>query len=193
MLINHNNKKTLLATALVAALSTASVGVFAAPRDNNGKAKGHVSLSDLSAGFIVKVKKGSALFESELSKDPAATSKAGDKLSKQLSKIAKKTDLTFVREMAMPGYYVFNTDVRMPKGQAKKLLRLLESHPDVEMVEVNQMLQPLATPNDSRYTEQWHYYEATGGLNAPLAWNNATGDGTVVAVLDTGYRPCQFA
>jgi len=43
-----------------------------------------------------------------------------------------------------------------------------------------------ATPNDPRYTEQWHYYEATGGLNVPNAWDTTTGGGSVVAVIDTG-------
>ncbi|GAB0109975.1 hypothetical protein PA7559_12430 [Pseudoalteromonas distincta] len=44
-------------------------------------------------------------------------------------------------------------------------------------------------PNDPRFDDQWHYYEQTGGLNLPTAWDTATGSGVVVAVLDTGYRP----
>lgn len=44
----------------------------------------------------------------------------------------------------------------------------------------------LATPNDPLYPDQWHYYEATAGINAPGAWDLATGTGAVVAVLDTG-------
>ena len=45
------------------------------------------------------------------------------------------------------------------------------------------------TPNDPRYNEQWHYFEAAGGINAPPAWDKSTGTGVVVAVIDTGYRP----
>ena len=59
----------------------------------------------------------------------------------------------------------------------------------VESVEEDRMLQIAATPNDTQYTSQWHYYESTGGLRANTAWDNATGAGVVVAVLDTGYRP----
>jgi serine protease len=44
----------------------------------------------------------------------------------------------------------------------------------------------LSTPDDPRYPEQWHYHEATAGINGPAAWDVATGDGVVVAVLDTG-------
>jgi serine protease len=51
------------------------------------------------------------------------------------------------------------------------------------------MLQPFAVPNDPQYGNQWHYYEATGGLNLPQAWDKVTGAGVTVAVIDTGYRP----
>ncbi|MBK1614257.1 peptidase S8 [Rubrivivax gelatinosus] len=60
---------------------------------------------------------------------------------------------------------------------------------DIEYVEPDRLLQPMATPNDSRYVDQWHYYEATAGLDLPAAWDSSTGSGVVVAVLDTGYRP----
>jgi serine protease len=39
------------------------------------------------------------------------------------------------------------------------------------------------------YSQQWHYYEAKGGLNLPAAWDKSTGAGINVAVIDTGYRP----
>jgi serine protease len=47
----------------------------------------------------------------------------------------------------------------------------------------------LAVPNDPMYSQQWHYYEAKGGLNLPAAWDKSTGAGINVAVIDTGYRP----
>lgn len=62
-------------------------------------------------------------------------------------------------------------------------------HPHVMYAEVDELLQPLYTPNDSRYSEQWHYFESTGGLRLPSAWDSSTGSGVRVAVLDTGYRP----
>lgn len=62
-------------------------------------------------------------------------------------------------------------------------------NPHVLYAEVDRLLQPLFTPNDSRYSEQWHYFESTGGLRLPAAWDVTTGSGTRVAVLDTGYRP----
>ncbi|MEO1574237.1 MAG: S8 family peptidase, partial [Pseudomonadota bacterium] len=33
------------------------------------------------------------------------------------------------------------------------------------------------------------YFENTGGMRLPTAWDSSTGSGVVVAVIDTGYRP----
>ncbi len=56
-------------------------------------------------------------------------------------------------------------------------------------VSVDRMMKPLLTPNDTHYGVQWHYSDATGGINAPAAWDVTNGSGVKVAVLDTGYRP----
>src|SRR5690606_33970740 len=46
---------------------------------------------------------------------------------------------------------------------------------------------PAANPDDEYYAEyQWHLHDVVGGIRAPAAWDSATGEGVVVAVLDTG-------
>ncbi len=60
---------------------------------------------------------------------------------------------------------------------------------DIEYIEEDRILKPMAVPSDPRYSSQWHYFESTGGMNLPAAWDQSTGEGVVVAVLDTGYRP----
>ncbi len=69
------------------------------------------------------------------------------------------------------------------------LLKDLSARTDVEYVEPDRMLHPFLSPNDTRYYEQWHYFENAGGLNLPSAWDSTQGSGVVVAVVDTGYRP----
>lgn len=45
-------------------------------------------------------------------------------------------------------------------------------------------------PNDPLYNQQWHYFEAAGGINLPAAWDISTGLAAVrIAVIDTGIRP----
>ena len=66
---------------------------------------------------------------------------------------------------------------------------LVARDPDVEYAEPDRMMVKMLAPNDPRYSEQWHYFEATGGLRADTAWDITTGSGVNVAVIDTGYRP----
>ncbi len=80
-------------------------------------------------------------------------------------------------------------NARMTDQELEDLAREVAQQPDVLYAEVDRMLRPLATPNDSRYNEQWHYFESTGGLRLPAAWDQSIGTGARVAVLDTGYRP----
>lgn len=74
-------------------------------------------------------------------------------------------------------------------GSTQEAAAELAARPDVEYAEPDALLQPLFTPDDTRYYEQWHYFEPTGGMNLPTAWDTARGSGAKVAVLDTGYRP----
>ncbi|NNL54627.1 MAG: S8 family serine peptidase [Woeseia sp.] len=74
-------------------------------------------------------------------------------------------------------------------AEVNALVATLSARADVVYAEADTIMQVSATPNDTRYNEQWHYFESTGGLRANQAWDTTTGNGTVVAVIDTGYRP----
>ncbi|MEL6447255.1 MAG: S8 family peptidase [Pseudomonadota bacterium] len=92
------------------------------------------------------------------------------------------------RQMAN-GARVFRLKQKRKALDLAQMLAKIQADPNVEYAEPDLLMQPLATPNDTRYNEQWHYYESTGGLNLPAAWDTTTGAGTIVAVIDTGYRP----
>lgn len=94
-----------------------------------------------------------------------------------------------LRRQTANGASVYKLARWQSETDLQKSLIALNADPNVAYAEVDQMLQPMATPNDSRYNEQWHYFESTGGLNLPTAWDTTTGAGVVVAVIDTGYRP----
>ncbi|GAB57675.1 S8 family peptidase [Rheinheimera nanhaiensis] len=98
-------------------------------------------------------------------------------------------NMRFVRGLGLDKHAVFRAERKLSKKETQRMLELLAQDDEVERVEEDVMLRATATPNDTQYSSQWHYYEATGGLRAPAAWDNATGQGVVVAVLDTGYRP----
>lgn len=66
------------------------------------------------------------------------------------------------------------------------LLAALQARGEVEYAEPDTQMYALSTPNDPSYPQQWDYFEPTGGMNVPGAWDLSTGTGVVVAVLDTG-------
>ncbi|HWP88141.1 MAG TPA: S8 family serine peptidase, partial [Burkholderiales bacterium] len=87
------------------------------------------------------------------------------------------------------GADVVKLDRKLSSTELGDFIQTLATNPQVEYVEEDRLLKAFLTPNDTRYSEQWHYYESTGGLNLPAAWDVTTGTGATVAVLDTGYRP----
>jgi serine protease len=94
-----------------------------------------------------------------------------------------------VRTTAL-GSQVLRADRRLSLAEAARLAAdIAATDPNVEYAEPDRIMRHTLTPNDTRYNEQWHYFESAGGINAPLAWDKSTGSGVVVAVIDTGYRP----
>ena len=87
------------------------------------------------------------------------------------------------------GADVMRMQRRMTNAELRDFMQTLASDPQVEYVEEDRLMRRLLTPTDTRYAEQWHYYESNGGLNLPAAWDITNGSGVTVAVLDTGYRP----
>ena len=88
------------------------------------------------------------------------------------------------------GAHVFQLNRTMSLDEARQLAAEVKARDaNVEYAEPDRIMVPLATPTDPSYTQQWDLYEATGGINAPAAWDKSTGAGVNVAVIDTGYRP----
>ncbi|MFV8782992.1 S8 family peptidase [Microbulbifer sp. SA54] len=87
------------------------------------------------------------------------------------------------------GAQLLRLEKRASKAELDAIISRLQQDPEVEYVEPDRLMQPMATPNDPNYSQQWHYFESTGGLNLPAAWDVTQGEGVVVGVIDTGYRP----
>ena len=93
--------------------------------------------------------------------------------------------LQLLRQLATGGHLV-EVDSALPEQAAIAVMRAFARRSDVDYVEPDVLMRPVKTPIDPRYNEQWHYYEATAGMNLPGAWDKATGGGVVVAIVDTG-------
>jgi subtilisin family serine protease len=65
-------------------------------------------------------------------------------------------------------------------------LRAFRQRPDVEFAELDQIVPPAATPDDPKYSTQWHLPK----IDAPTAWDTTTGGSDVIiAILDSGCDP----
>jgi serine protease len=96
--------------------------------------------------------------------------------------------LTYFRPMSGDAH-VLQLPRRMPTAEVERIAARLSALPEVAYAEPDYIMQPMLVPNDSQYSDQWHYYEAYG-INLPQAWDISTGNpNIVVAVIDTGHRP----
>src|SRR5438105_5166122 len=135
--------------------------------------------------LIIKYRSGIAAARS----GAAAAERAALHRSAQDAAVRHGLTLTLLRIGALD-VHVMRLDRSVPHADAQRLAsEIAASDASVDYAEPDRILQAMATPNDTQYGQQWHYYEATGGLNLPPAWDKSTGTGVTVAVIDTGYRP----
>lgn len=87
------------------------------------------------------------------------------------------------------GAQVVKTSKPLPAADATTFLAALRSSPDVAYAEPDVVLHPAAAPNDPGYPYQWPLWDDPAGIRAPAAWDLNRGEGSVVAVVDTGITP----
>jgi serine protease len=76
----------------------------------------------------------------------------------------------------------------IPNGKsAVEFAQLYSKNPYVEYAEPNAICHATMEPNDTYYRYQWHLdNDEYGGINVEPAWDISTGEGVIVAVIDTG-------
>ena len=136
--------------------------------------------------------------------DAAARRAHGQRLVRRMSDVRTPAPTTrHVRRLAV-GADLLQLSRKLDDAELSTLVRELAADPSVRSVEVDRMLrhtglpgprratlvQPHLVVDDQYYAQyQWHLHDATGGIDAPAAWDASTGEGVVVAVLDTGIVP----
>ncbi len=68
------------------------------------------------------------------------------------------------------------------QGDVTAIAAALQANPAIEYVQPNYIRHAVAVPNDTLYPQMW----ALTNVQAANAWNVATGNGVLVAVIDTG-------
>jgi hypothetical protein len=97
--------------------------------------------------------------------------------------------LAYVRPMAL-GAHVVALDRPVPLSQARAIARRLAGHAEVEYVQPDRRMRAQFVPNDQYLNLQTYLRDDAAAIGAFSAWDLTTGSAsTVVAVVDTGYRP----
>ena len=168
----------VLALATAVALTSLAAPATAAERiDLSG-----LQSSQLHDRFIVKYADGTPEHANARSRDAALQAVSG---AIAANARGERLSVRHERRMAV-GAEVITTSRKLDRVEAEGLMRQIAANPNVEYVEVDRLLQIALTPNDPRYSQQWGFFNATGGIRADQAWDLSTGAGVVVAILDTG-------
>jgi len=147
---------------------------------------GDVQLSGLASApthqrFIVKYKDGAT--------DVATPTALASSLKAAAAAVpaaqGRALGLQKLRTLAI-GPTVVKADRPLDVAESELLMRRLAADPNVEYVEVDQLMRATLTPNDARLSEQWGFGTSNASINVRPAWDKATGTGVVVAVIDTG-------
>lgn len=173
--------KTLLATGL-ACLAIASGSAQAVVNDSVSEFQSYFSFGEAPQRLIVKYKAMSGQYQVQNTLSALSTSHV-----EMLSNFAG-ANLNYLRRLST-GAHLMKLQQGASTSQLNQIINDLMRNPDIEYVEVDRLMQPMFTPNDALYSEQWHYFEPTAGINLPDAWDITAGENTIVAVIDTGYRP----
>ncbi|WP_313346848.1 S8 family peptidase [Stenotrophomonas sp.] len=180
--MSHDSQHRLRQRALVVlGGSVLSTLLLAAPAF-----AGDVQLSGLSSApthqrFIVKYRNGAT--------DVANPTVLASSLKAAASAVpaaqGRALGLQKLRQLAI-GPTVVKADRPLDAAESELLMRRLAADPNVEYVEVDQLMQATLVPNDARLSEQWGFGTSNASINVRPAWDKATGTGVVVAVIDTG-------
>jgi len=185
-------RRSALALALLGAVVSAqAAGITAADRAANAD---RVNFAVAAPGekidsFIVYYNGQDATLE----RSPSASAQALSLATQDAERVGKSLGLTMSveRELATGGILIRAASTSDRRGviDSDSVMVELAKNPSVSKVEPNKRVHALLVPNDTRYSEQWGYFNATGGMNVQSAWDVSTGSGVVVAVIDTGITP----
>jgi serine protease len=138
------------------------------------------------SSIIIKYKAGQVAAQN-LSAAKVGQDTATLALDRVNSAAARHSATASYRSAIGAGAHSLKLNKKLTKIQMEELIKEIALDPAVEYVEEDRVLQRQLIPNDPNYqSSQWHYFEQTGGINLPAAWDLSIGTAVRVAVIDTG-------
>lgn len=126
----------------------------------------------------------SAVSTTEIAPDEVVIEFKDDASEKETDEVVNKTRGKKVYESRYKKIKI----VKIPQGKTfDEYKGELELDGKVRSVRHNYIVRADFIPDDPLYSYQWHFDNtSTGGIHMPQAWEKSTGQGVVIAVVDTG-------
>lgn len=149
-------------------------GAYQLPTWNRSKSEVAAAKSDKETGYVlVKTKNTKAL----------------DEIVAEEGLTEETTNVQDLAKLGIRRYKVNTENSTTPEVAERAHAKLNKANPNAdkleEFVEVDSMIEPGFTPNDPSYSSQWHLPK----INAPTAWDSASGSSIIIAIADTGVDP----
>ncbi|MGY0557448.1 S8 family peptidase [Lysobacter sp. A421] len=199
---NPSFRISLLAAAVAVTIAApAAMATGVAPLPTRGAPQAAPAAQD-GARLIIRYQDSNLSHAAKLQTVDTAASRSRAMLSASSRSGAKAPASRYMRKLAV-GADLVRLDRDLDPAALKALVRELSADPAVKSVQIDQMMhaidktsgqvasrdlvQPQLVVDDPYFAQyQWHLQDTAGGINAPEAWDTSTGEGVVVAVLDTG-------
>jgi serine protease len=141
--------------------------------------------------FIVKYREGTNASRSTaalLQSVNAAAARTGLVQTSAPGARSRPLSLSHIRKMGV-GSEVLRSSRWLNPVEVEALMYELRSDPAVAYAQPDYIrYKQDVVPNDTHFADlQWDLTDQVAGIGAPIAWEGSTGQGVVVAVLDTGY------
>ncbi|HEY3340667.1 MAG TPA: S8 family serine peptidase, partial [Anaerolineae bacterium] len=171
--------RALFVTLVIASLALLTPGRSLSQTGASNSDPGTASTGLPTNQIIIKYKDSLRLSAMDFGPDSARL--------QSLSAVAG-TSVSYFRSMR-GDVHVLRLANRASEADVQAIANRMSSLPDVVYAEPDRFLRPAFVPNDPWWSYQWGY-SSTYGMNLPAAWDLTTGaSSTVVAIIDTGYRP----
>ncbi|MGY0634064.1 S8 family peptidase [Luteimonas sp. A478] len=196
-------KKYRLSLAVAAAMVVGATSLGASASEQIFEAKMHDPVAAPAAGtpgnrFVVKFNAPagrtvddrikSMTLESAVGRAGLGASLRGTNATGAAAALSAKIE----GRMGAPGWHVVSTSRRLSAMESARFLGELQADPTIAVAEPDRLYQhmgnmaPAAAPNDPQYSYQWNFRDGPGGVRAEAGWEISTGEGVVVAIIDTG-------
>ncbi|MGY0617841.1 S8 family peptidase [Lysobacter sp. A378] len=175
---NKRIRMRTLVAATAIALTTMAATASAGQRVNLSSLNGLQEAGATQSRFIVKYRDGST--------QATSVSALAGSLQSAARAVPSTQGVSHLRRLSV-GADVIKTDRPLDRVEAEVFMRQIAADPNVEYVEADILMVAYDAPNDPEYGDQYGLKNGPGGSHAEQAWDKSTGEGVVVAVLDTGY------